>query len=119
MPQTATPEVTTTASVAAPEASPTGAVIASVEVDYTATGFSPVSISIKKGGKVKFVNKTSGPMSVASNPHPTHTDYPGLDQYKSPQKGQAEYDFTFDKVGTWAYHNHAKPGDVGTVVVTE
>ncbi len=119
MPKTAALVETTTVPVAVPTASPTGAVAASVEVDYTATGFSPASVTVKKGETVKFVNKTTSPMSVASNPHPTHTDYPGFDQFKSSQKGQAEYDFVFDKVGTWGYHNHAKPGDTGTVVVTE
>lgn len=99
--------------------SPTGTTMASVEVDYTATGFSPATVTVKKGTTVKFINKSDGQMEVASNPHPIHTDYPGFDQYKSAQKGQMEYDFTFEKVGTWGYHNHLNPTDTGTVVVTE
>jgi len=90
-----------------------------VEIDYTTSGFSPKTVTVKKGTKVAFINKSDNKMDVASNPHPTHTDYPELDQFKSSQKGQAEYDFVFDKVGTWGYHNHAKPGDLGTVIVTE
>ena len=90
-----------------------------VEVDYTATGFSLATVTVKKGTTVKFINKSGGSMSVASNPHPIHTDYPGFDQYKSSQKGQNEYDFTFDKVGTWGYHNHLNASDGGTVIVTE
>ncbi|MBI4099425.1 cupredoxin domain-containing protein [Candidatus Microgenomates bacterium] len=90
-----------------------------VEVDYTATGFSPATVTIKKGQTVKFVNKSGSSMSVASNPHPTHTDYPGFDQFKSTSKGQTEYDFAFDKVGTWGYHNHLNPSDGGTVIVLE
>ena len=89
------------------------------EVDYSATGFLPATITVKKGSTVKFVNKGTGPMSVASNPHPTHTDYPGFDQWKSEFKDKSEYDFTFDKAGTWGYHNHVNPTDVGTVVVTQ
>lgn len=103
-----------------------------VEVDYTDSGFSPASVTVKKGTTVKFINKQSlqsspsaaglksgSGMDVASNPHPVHTDYLGFDQGKSSQKGQNEYDFTFDKVGTWEYHNHLNSSDTGTIVVTE
>lgn len=90
-----------------------------VEIDYTAAGFSPNTVTVKKGMVVKFTNKSGSQMEVASNPHPTHTDYPGFDQWKSLFKGQDVYPFSFDKVGTWGYHNHMKPTDKGTVVVTE
>ncbi len=90
-----------------------------VEVDYTLAGFTPKSVTVKKGTTVRFINKTTESTDVASNPHPIHTDYPGFDQYKSASAGKAEYDFTLDKVGTWGYHNHLKPTDLGTVVVTE
>lgn len=98
---------------------PQPAVAAKVEVDYTNAGFSPQTVTVKKGTTVVFINKSDSKMDVASNPHPTHTDYPGFDQYKSSQKGQNEYDFTFDKVGTWGFHNHLNPSDGGTVIVTE
>lgn len=90
-----------------------------VEVSYTSSGFSPTTVTIKKGATVKFINKSGNKMDVASNPHPTHTDYSGFDQWKSASKGKDEYSFTFEKVGTWGYHNHAKASDGGTVVVTE
>ncbi len=98
---------------------PAGATVESVEVDYTSSGFSPATVTIKKGGTVRFVNKSGSSMDVASNPHPIHTDYPGFDQGKSDARGKDEYDFTFEKVGTWGYHNHLNPSDGGTVVVTE
>lgn len=88
-------------------------------VELSDQGFSPASVTVKKGTTVKFVNKTTGGMSVASDPHPTHIIYPELDQWKSSFKGKGEYDFTFDKVGTWGYHNHLDPSIKGTVVVTE
>lgn len=90
-----------------------------VEVDYTNSGFSPATITVKKGTTVKFVDKSGVPMSIASNPHPTHTDYPGFDQGKSDAKGKEDYSFTFDKVGTWGFHDHLRPSNGGTVVVTE
>ncbi len=90
-----------------------------VVVTYDPKGFSPTTLTVKKGTAVKFVNKSGSTMSVASNPHPTHTDYPGFDQFKSDARGKDEYSFTFTKVGSWGFHNHAKPSDGGTVVVTE
>lgn len=85
------------------------------EVDYTDTGFSPNSLTVKKGTTVNFLNKSSSPMWIASNPHPIHTDLPGFDQ-KSPGD---TYSFTFDKVGTWGFHNHRNPSVGGTIIVTE
>jgi len=96
-----------------------GNLVNAVEVTYTSSGFSPAKITVKKGQTVKFINRSGSPMSVASDPHPTHTIYPEFDQYKTTFKGKTEFDFVFGKVGTWGYHNHAKPTDTGTVVVTE
>lgn len=93
--------------------------VQSVIVERSDSGFSPASVTVKKGTAVKFINKSSTPMSVASDPHPTHTNYPEFDQYKSTFKGKSEYDFTFEKVGTWGYHNHLNPSQTGTVMVTE
>lgn len=111
--------VSETTPVPMPAPAPTGAVMEKVEVDYTNSGFSPKTITIKKGTTVKFVNKSDNKMDVASDPHPIHTNYPAFDQWKSSQKGQNEYDFTFEKVGSWGYHNHLNPSDTGTVIVTE
>jgi plastocyanin len=87
-------------------------------VSYTASGFQPHSITIKKGQTVTWTNKDSDELWVASNPHPTHTDYPGFDELKSIPTGQT-YSFTFTKVGNWGYHNHLNPSQQGIVVVTE
>lgn len=85
-------------------------------VRYNASGFSPKSIEIKRGEAIKFVNDTNQTMWVASNDHPTHTLYPGFDQGKSVGKS-GTFIFTFTEAGSWKYHNHNKPGDVGTIVV--
>ena len=87
-------------------------------VNYTEDGFQPKTITIKKGQTVTWTNKDSDELWVASNPHPTHTDYPGFDELKSIPTGQT-YSFTFTKVGNWGYHNHLNPSQKGVVVVTE
>lgn len=89
------------------------------KVNYTSAGFTPQTVTIKKGDTVTFENKTGKRSSVASNTHPTHLIYPEFDQYKTDQRGKDEFTFTFTKVGTWEYHDHLNAGMGGTVVVTE
>lgn len=102
------------------------------DIIYNSRGFSPNPVTIKKGDIVKFNNQTGGDMWIASGPHPAHTNYPGTDNKKC---GTAEaknmfdacrgykmgdsWAFTFDEVGTWGYHNHARPSDFGRIIVTE
>lgn len=87
-------------------------------VEYTDNGFSPKTITVKKGTKVTFTNNSSTSMWVASDVHPTHQLLPGFDELTSAAKG-GSYAYTFAKVGTWTYHNHVNPTMRGTVVVTE
>src|SRR6185437_255902 len=95
----------------------TGA-MSSNTVSYTEDGFVPSTVTIKKGETVTWTNKDSDDLWVASNPHPTHTDYPGFDELQGISTGKT-YSFTFTKVGHWGYHNHLNPSQTGTVVVTE
>lgn len=86
-------------------------------VRYGANGFSPRILNIKVGQVVRFVNETGKPASIASDPHPVHTAYAEFDQWKTNQRGQNEFRFTFEKAGTWTYHDHLNPGMTGTVIV--
>jgi plastocyanin len=101
-----------------------------VKVTLTATGFSPKSITIKKGDTVTWTNTGSGQMWIASANHPTHTVYDGtnLQQHCGTPSAESPFDeckagntysFTFDKVGSWNYHNHTNASQFGTVVVTQ
>ena len=82
-------------------------------VTYTAEGFSPATITISAGETVRFVSAEGLPMRVASNPHPAHTDFSEFDQ----RGAGNEYSFTFEKAGTYHYHNHQRPAEEGTVIV--
>ena len=57
-------------------------------------------------------------MWTASNPHPAHTILPTFDQFKGSEPGSV-YQYTFDQVGTWRYHDHINPAFGGVVIVTE
>lgn len=89
-----------------------------VTVTVTSEGFSPATVTIKKGGTVTWVNMLDEQVWVASALHPTHKEYPGFDQLKGMGKG-GSYSFTFDKVGSWKYHDHLNPSRFGKVEVVE
>ena len=86
------------------------------EVTFTDNGFTPATVTIKKGETVRFTNQSSELMWVASNPHPTHTDYPEFDEKTSVAAG-GSYEFTFTKIGNWKYHNHKDPSGKGEIIV--
>lgn len=88
-------------------------------VAYDENGFSPSPITVKIGDTVIFENLTGNKASVASDDHPTHLLYPEFDQYKTDQRGEDQFSFTFTEVGTWGYHDHLNADMVGTVIVTE
>lgn len=89
-----------------------------VFVTYTDSGYTPNTLTVKKGTLVTFVNQSGKGMWTASAVHPTHQLLPGFDELKEVAKGGL-YEYTFVKVGTWKYHNHVSPSDLGTVIVTE
>lgn len=100
------------------------------EVMYSDSGYAPKELTIKAGETVTWQNESSHGMWTASALHPTHVIYSGtsleehcpdvkntsFDECKSDQRGQS-WSFTFDKKGTWRYHNHVQSSDFGTVIV--
>ena len=109
--------------------SPTPVISGNV-ITYMDSGYSPSTITIKKGETVTWKNEGSKPMWTASAMHPTHRVYPGTDisacgtQTLLPmfdscgriESGQS-WSFTFNNVGTWGYHNHLDSSKFGKVVV--
>lgn len=95
-----------------------GGVVSRSIVTYTDTGFAPLTVTVKAGTIVTFVNESTKGMWVASAVHPTHQLLPGFDQ-KVSVAGGGTYEYTFTKVGTWTYHNHQNPTDQATVVVMQ
>lgn len=87
-----------------------------VLVTLTDNGFAPLSLQVEVGQPVSFTNQSSSGMWVASDPHPSHTGYAGFDQNKIVFRGES-YEFTFNKAGTWKYHNHINPSQKGTIIV--
>ena len=94
------------------------AVSTAISTEITSAGFIPKIITIQKGGTVTWTNKNTQPAWPASAFHPTHTVYPEFDSLKGFGTGES-YSFTFDKVGSWKYHDHLTPAFSGTVNVVE
>ena len=86
-----------------------------VSANISNFAFVPAVIKIKVGDTVVWTNNDAAPHQVASNPHPTHTDLPGL--LSGVLSNGQSYSYTFDKAGTWGYHCHIHPSMAGTVVV--
>lgn len=84
-------------------------------VNLTTNGFSPATLTIKAGTKVTWVNQSGSNATVNSNPHPIHTDYPPLNLGSFKDGGTLS--LTFDKPGTYGYHNHLNPSESGTIIV--
>lgn len=100
-------------------------------VAYTEQGFSPKSITVTLGTTITFINQSSEGMWVASAAHPTHIIYSGtgLSQHCPDTTNSAfdacaavapgdSFSFTFNKEGTWKYHNHMNASQTGAVIVT-
>lgn len=95
-------------------------------VTYSDQGFTPNTLTIKKGDTVTFLNQSASVVRPASDKHPTHTEYPTtggcvgstFDACKGLQPGES-WSFQFDEVGQWGYHNHLNPSQKGTIVVEE
>ena len=85
-------------------------------VSYTESGFDPTSLEIHLGDTVRWVNQGDKLMWVASDIHPTHKLFPEFDHKRAVGSGSF-YEFTFEKLGDWTYHNHVSANHLGTITV--
>lgn len=96
--------------------SPVSRVAAKVEI--TGTGFVPLTIRIKKGESVTWVNKDSKPHQVAADPHPTSDLLPSL-KGDEPLLQEEQYTAIFEKTGTFTYHDYLDPVGYHATVIVE
>ncbi len=95
----------------------TGVDVQVLEIVYNGTSFVPSTVNIKVGDYVVFRNNSDKNFWPASAMHPTHTEYPGFDA-KQPIAPGGKYQFQFEKVGTWGFHDHLNPTAFGSIVVS-
>lgn len=74
------------------------------ELKIKKDGFEKTGLTLKKGDKIMFKNDDDSPHDIASNPHPFHTQIPGL---RSGVLNQDQtYTFTFETAGNFGVHDH-------------
>ncbi len=86
------------------------------DVQYTNDGYNPNYLEVPVGSQITFHNTSAYPMWTASDPHPTHTDYPLFDAKKDYAPGE-NFVFIFNDTGTFGYHNHEKSNHRGIIKV--
>jgi plastocyanin len=102
--------------------------VPAVVIKFTEAGYVPATVIIKKGQTMRWTNEALTKTWPASASHPTHTVYPvksdsdclgsSFDACKGLSQGES-WDFTFDVVGDWKFHDHLNPSKWGSVTVTE
>lgn len=106
--------VSTPAAQTQNQASPSAQPVTST-VTLTQSGFDQQTLKVKVGTKVTWINKSGETATVNSDPHPTHTLWPFLNLGNFDDGMSVSV--TFDKAGTYTYHNHLNPNETGTVIV--
>lgn len=98
--------------------STTNALGAPAQVQITATGFNPSTVTISPNQGVVWTNTTSSAShEVASDPYPTDNGLAGFDE-STPIGINGTFGFVFDSPGTYTYHDNLNPYTYhGTVVV--
>jgi plastocyanin len=85
----------------------TNAPVRTAAITITDTGFQPAQMIIKKNTVVTWTNTDTTGHTVGANPYPTHDSLKALAS-KALIKGE-KYSFTFDKAGTYNYHDDLHP----------
>ncbi|MBI2544977.1 MAG: hypothetical protein HYW22_00030 [Candidatus Aenigmarchaeota archaeon] len=94
------------------------------QVDMTSNGFNPRILNIKLGDTLVFVSKDTEKHWPASDIYPTNNVYPEkggcvgskFDACHGLSQGES-YQFTFNYLGSWCYHDHLNPNLKGCVTV--
>ncbi|MCL5433006.1 MAG: cupredoxin domain-containing protein [Patescibacteria group bacterium] len=97
------------------ESLPTGIPKNQSTITVTQSGYEPNVITVKTGTVVTWLNKSGQLVTVNSDPHPTHQNYSPLNLGEFDDGSSVQ--LTFDKAGTYGYHNHLNPSQTGTIVV--
>jgi plastocyanin len=83
-------------------------------------GVSPSSVTIPVNGRVTFTNNDSQAHQISSDPHPTHTDCPPINDLGTLQAGQSRDTGAFPTARACGFHDHLNPNDAslrGTITI--
>lgn len=80
-------------------------------ITITSSGVSPRTVTVSAGSRVTFVNNDSRPHDMASDPHPSHTDCPAVNDAGFLQPGQSRQTGNLNTPRTCRYHDHNRESD--------
>jgi hypothetical protein len=89
-------------------------------ITITPAGASPKAIQVAAGSRVRFVNNDARPHDMRSDPHPAHTDCPGLNEAGFLVPGASAQTGVFALPGSCGFHDHndgANPAWMGRIII--
>ena len=102
--------------------SPSGPSSGDVTVTIRASGVDPKQVQIKAWAHVTFVNMDVRPHTMSSDPVPTHTDCPPINQVGYLNPGESRTTGTLHVPRTCGFHDHLNESDaayMGKIVIVE
>jgi plastocyanin len=93
-----------------------------VTITIRSTGVDPKQVQIKAWAHVTFVNMDVRAHSMASDPVPTHTDCPPVNQVGFLNPGESRTTGTLNEPRTCGFHDHLNENDtsyMGKIVIVE
>ncbi len=107
-------------SPSAPTPTPSPGGSSGATITITASGVSPRSVTVSTGSRVTFVNNDSRPHDMASDPHPSHTACPAINDVGFLQPGQTRQTGNLNTPRTCGFHDHNRDSDTslqGTITI--
>ena len=98
-----------------PTTQTTKSIIQTENVAVTSTGFEPKTITIKKGTRIIWTNKSGNTVTVNSDNHPTNLLWPFLNL--GTFNNGSSVSVVFENTGKYTYHNYLNPDQKGIVIV--
>jgi plastocyanin len=99
---------------------PTAPTPTTATITITASGVSPRTVTISAGSRVTFVNNDTRAHDMASDPHPSHTACPEINDVGFLQPGQSRTTGNLNTARTCGFHDHNRDTDTslqGSIVI--
>jgi plastocyanin len=79
---------------------------ASSVITISNNAVTPQSLTVSRGSRVTFINNDGRSHDMESDPHPTHTDCPELNEVGVLARGQSHQSGVLNTVRSCGYHDH-------------
>ena len=91
-----------------PVPSPTPVATLTITIN-TSGQVTPADIQVPRGSRVSFINQHSSPHDMTSDPHPTHTNCPEINQVGNLLSGRSGQTAAMNTVRRCGFHDHGEP----------